>query len=146
MSIGALVGGTIASGLIGAYGAGKAADITAGASDRATAEGARQYDLTRADYAPFLEAGTTAVGELGGYGTSRVLEGDYIPASQVPTFDPNIDVTQDPGYLFRQQEQERMLKRQYGGMGQLLSGNRLEGIMQRSGDLASQEYGFPKGS
>lgn len=97
--------------------------------------------------------------ELAGYGGSRVATGDYIPASDVPTFapgsdiqdfdirgdqpvfDPTINMERDPGVAFRRQEQERAINRNMAGMGKLLSGNRMEELMARGGDLASQEYG-----
>jgi len=105
--------------------------------------------------------------QLSNYGQSRTNEGQYIPASQIPayrdyvnnlpnirsdmpgysyggqqaTFDPNVDVTQDPGYRFRLAEQENAINRNAAGMGKLLSGNRIEEIMKRSGEMASQEYG-----
>lgn len=60
--------------------------------------------------------------------------------SEQPTYDPNFDMYQDPGVRFRQQEQERAINRSMAGMGKTLSGNRLEELMSRSGDLASQEY------
>lgn len=97
--------------------------------------------------------------ELAGYGGSRTLTGDYIPESDVPAFapgsdiqdfdvrgdqpvfDPTIDMERDPGVAFRRQEQERAVNRNMAGMGKLLSGNRMEELMARGGDLASQEYG-----
>lgn len=97
--------------------------------------------------------------ELAGYGGSKVLTGDYIPESNVPgfapgsdiqdfnisgdqpTFDPTVDMERDPGVAFRRQEQERAINRNMAGMGKLLSGNRMEELMARGGDLASQEYG-----
>ena len=100
-----------------------------------------------------------ALQELSGYGQSKVLTGDYIPASDIPDFDPRssiqdfniqgdrpqfdptVDMARDPGVAFRRQEQERAINRNMAGMGKLLSGNRMEELMARGGDLASQEYG-----
>lgn len=101
--------------------------------------------------------------ELAGYGRSQVAPGEYIPASNLPAFDPQsnvqdfdiyggqpeynplVDMSRDPGVQFRQQEQERAINRNMAGMGKVLSGNRLEELMARSGDLASQEYGAAYG-
>jgi len=101
--------------------------------------------------------------ELAGYGRSQVSPGEYIPDSNMPAFDPrsNIqefgiyggqpeynplaDMSRDPGVQFRQQEQERAINRNMAGMGKTLSGNRMEELMARSGDLASQEYGAAYG-
>jgi len=100
-----------------------------------------------------------ALNQLAGYGRSQVNQGDYIPASALPDFDPrsniqdfsiggnqpvydpSVDMSRDPGVAFRQQEQERSINRNMAGMGKILSGNRMEELMARSGDLASQEYG-----
>jgi len=56
-----------------------------------------------------------------------------------PEYNRLVDINQDPGVRFRQQEQERAINRNFS-RGGLLSGNRLEEIMKRSGELASQEY------
>ena len=153
----------------------------------------------------FQKYGGGALGELADYGRSRVLEGDYIPSSEipeyqrsqvgglpairsdmpefdvrgdirqfdvrgdVPTYDvqrgtaelrapefdvrgdiPEFDATQfdlykDPGYEFRKSEMERGVNRAAAGMGKVTSGNRLEEIMARSGEMASQEYGAARG-
>ncbi len=57
-------GASIVGSLISADAAGDAADTAAGASREASAasiaEQRRQYDLNRADYAPYLAAGTGA--------------------------------------------------------------------------------------
>lgn len=48
--------------LYGQHQAGKAADAQAGAADQGIAEERRQYDQTRADNLPFLQAGQNAIG------------------------------------------------------------------------------------
>jgi hypothetical protein len=100
-----------------------------------------------------------ALSQLAGYGRSQVAPGEYIPESAIPEYDPRsaiqgfdvagdqpaydrlTDITQDPSYQFRKTEQDRAINRNMAGMGKLMSGNRLEELMARSGDLASQEYG-----
>lgn len=57
--------GSIFGGLMGGKGAKKAAKYQYKAAKKAIAEQKRQYDLTRADYAPYREAG---YGGLAGYG------------------------------------------------------------------------------
>lgn len=112
-----------------------------------------------------------ALNQLSDYGPSRVLEGDYIPESDIPIYQrsdinqpisdfgysgeipqfsvqgdiPAFDSTQfdiykDPSYDWRVAEQERGINRNMAGMGKVTSGNRLEEIMKRSGEMASQEY------
>ena len=86
--------------------------------------------------------------DVGGLPPEWNLRGD-IPAFDVqgdqPTYDPDFDMSQDPGVRFRQQEQERAINRNMAGMGKTFSGNRLEELMSRSGDLASQEYAAAEG-
>jgi hypothetical protein len=79
---------------------------------------------------------------LAGFGQSQVDPSQFLPQGQQQAFDPSqVNQFIDPGFQFRQQEQLGALNKQSAGMGKFLSGNRLEGILQRSGDLASQEYG-----
>lgn len=60
-----IVGGAILGGaFLGAKGASKAADAQGQASSAATAEQARQYDLSRADLAPYRTAGNEAIGTI----------------------------------------------------------------------------------
>jgi hypothetical protein len=65
----AVIGGVsaIAGGAIAAHGASSAADKQVGAAKDATAEAARQYDLTRQDFAPYREQGAAAAGELASF-------------------------------------------------------------------------------
>lgn len=154
---GTIGGATLLSGYMGADAAEDAARQTAGASDRATEEQRRQFDITQEMYAPYREAGTRALSTLEGYGPSKVLTGQYIPRSEIPSyesymgtldqakagvpeFNPNINLENDPGYQFRKAEMERQIDRVAAGQGNLLSGNRVEEVIARSGDLASQEY------
>ena len=58
----AAVGG-IASSIIGGNAAKKAARVQAASQDAALAQNQRQFDTTRADYAPFREAGANALGQ-----------------------------------------------------------------------------------
>jgi len=59
-----------------------------------------------------------------------------------PEFSPEqLDVYKDPGYEFRRGEMERQVDRAAAGQGKVLSGNRLEELMARGGEMASQEYG-----
>jgi hypothetical protein len=138
----AVVGGSIISGALGARGAEKAAGISAAGQREAAQIAAQQQAQTRADLSPFRQAGVTALGQLGGFGQSRVDPSQFLPQEQLQRFDPSqVGQFIDPGFQFRQQEQERAIGRQSAGMGKFLSGNRLEEILKRSGELASQEYG-----
>ena len=57
------IAGLVSAG-ISSQGAKSAANAQANATNQATANQARQFDLTRADYAPYLAAGTGAVDKL----------------------------------------------------------------------------------
>lgn len=51
------------------------------------------------------------------------------------------DFQADPGYAFRQTEDQKAIERSAAARGGLLSGSALKAIQNRSQDLASQEYG-----
>ncbi len=68
------------------------------------------------------------------------------PNSQIPEFDSQqFDLYKDPSYEFRRDEALRGIDRTAGATGKITSGNRIDEIMQRSGQLASQEYGAARG-
>jgi hypothetical protein len=137
-----IIGGNLLSGMLGADASEDAANIQAATGREGIAEQRRQYDLTRADQMPWLEAGRNALATYSGYGPSRIDPNQYIPASNIPQFDVNkLNLYADPSYQFRLNEQNRAINRNAAGMGKFLSGNRLEELMARSGDMASQEYG-----
>lgn len=60
---GAALVGTVGGSLISSSAAGKAADTQAASTQAGIAEQQRQYDLNRADQAPYREAGTGALGQ-----------------------------------------------------------------------------------
>ena len=134
----AIIGSTVVGGLISADAAGDAADTAAGASGAASAasigEQRRQYDLSRADYAPYLAAGTGAVNRLG----AGVAAGGEFGA--VTPFDFRYDQNTDPGYGFRFSEGMKGLERGAAARGGLLSGATLRGITRYGQDMGSQEY------
>ena len=128
----------LGSSLISAYASGDAADTAAEASGQASAasiaEQRRQYDLSRADQAPYLAAGTTAVNRLG----AGVAAGGEFGA--VTPFDFRYDQNTDPGYGFRFSEGMKGLERSAAARGGLLSGATLKGITRYGQDMGSQEY------
>ena len=103
--------GTVLGSVISADAAGDAADTQAGATAAGIAEQRRQYDLTRADYAPWREAGenalTTLVGEM-----------------NTPT--TAADVMSDPGYQFGLQQGQQALDRKAAAAGGRISGASLK--------------------
>jgi len=119
----AVLGGS----LISAYASGNAADTAAQASGQASAasiaEQRRQYDLSRADYQPFLTAGTGAVNRLA---AGMAPEGEFSGSFDSAGFLAN----QDPGYGFRMSEGMKALDRSAASRGGLLSGATLKGAQQ----------------
>jgi len=125
----ALVGGYLAS-----EGASDAADTAAQASGQASAasiaEQRRQYDLNRADYAPYITSGQSAVNQLA---AGLAPKGRF--ASATP-FDFRYDQNTDPNYGFRFSEGMKALDRSAASRGGLLSGATLRGATRFGQDLA----------
>lgn len=80
----------------------------------------RQFDLTRQDQMPWLQAGQNALGRLQ---------------------DPAASFQQSPGYGFVRNEGLRGIERSAAARGGAASGNALKALAQFSSGLASQEYG-----
>lgn len=106
----------------------------ADASDRASAiqlqstqmgiaEQRRQYDQTRADQMPWMEAGKNALTEL----VAKVKAGPG-------------DFTKGPGYDFRLKEGAKALDRGASASGSVLSGRAAKGMNRYAQDYASNEY------
>lgn len=114
------------SAVIGGLASSSAAREQAKASDRATAEQARQFNKQMALQEPFRQAGVNALPEL-------IAASRYTPFSME-------QFQQDPGYAFRMREGLKALDRSAAARGGLLSGNQLRGVTQFGQDLASQEY------
>lgn len=123
----ALIGaaGVVGGALLGSKGAKDAAKIQAAATNDATGEQRRQYDLTREDFAPFRAAGQRALGQL---------ETDI----NAPV--TSADVMSDPGYQFGQQQGQQALDRRIAAMGGRVSGNALKAAARFGTDYASTGY------
>jgi hypothetical protein len=138
MPFGWAAAATVVGSIISADAAGDAADTAAQASreasDASIAEQRRQYDLNRADQAPYLAAGTGAVNRLG----AGVAAGGEFGAAT--PFDFQYDQNTDPGYGFRFAEGMKGLERSAAARGGLLSGATLKGITRYGQDMGSQEY------
>ena len=131
---GAVIGSSVVGGYFGNKSAKDAADKSAEASAAAVAEQRRQYDTSRADYAPYLAAGTGAVNRLG---AGVMANGEF--GSTMP-FDFKYDANADPGTAFRMSEGVKALDRSAASRGGLLSGATLRGVDRYGQDLGSQEY------
>jgi hypothetical protein len=121
-----MAGTALASGLIGANAAKSGASAQANAANQAAQLQQQQYEQTRADQAPFREAGVNALGKLQGMA-------DYKPFSMNA-------FTQDPGYGFRLSEGQKALDRSAAARGGLISGGALKAAQRYGQDMGSQEY------
>ena len=120
----AIVGGSIISGVLGSKAAGNAADAQRAGYDAATGEQARQYDQTRADFAPYREAGTAALGTI-----NKLNAGDY---SSFFT---------SPDYNFARSEGQRDIGSSFAARGGAAGGNALKALAEFNSGLASRNYG-----
>jgi len=130
----AVIGSAVVGGVMASDAAGDAADASSAASAASVGEQRRQYDLSRADQAPYLAAGTGAVNRLG----AGVAAGGEFGAAT--PFDFRYDQNTDPGYAFRFSEGMKGLERSAAARGGLLSGATLRGITRYGQDMGSQEY------
>ena len=134
MSVGGWVLGSVRSSNSASDAADTAAQASGAASAASIAEQRRQYDLSRADYAPYLAAGTGAVNRLG----AGVAAGGEFGA--VTPFDFQYDPNADPSTVFRFNQGRKALERSAASRGGILSGEMLTNLTRFGQDMASQEY------
>ena len=127
MPWGAVAGavGAIGGALISSSAAGDAADQQAAGTDKALAENARQYDQTRADYAPYRAAGVTALGQ-------------YATENDTPLDTSNLQM--DPGYQFGLTQGQQAIDRQTSAAGGRISGAALKAAAQYGTEYATTGY------
>jgi len=116
-----------ASSLLGATSASRGGGDQAGATTYAADLANQQYNQTRADQMPFMEAGKTALNKL------IPLATNYTPFSYGA-------MTADPGYGFRLSEGQKALDRQAAARGGLISGSALKAATRYGQEMGSQEY------
>lgn len=103
----------------------KAADQQQQGTDKALTENARQYDTTRADYAPYREEGVKALGTF-------AAENDRpLDQSQVQL---------DPGYQFGLTQGQQAIDRQTAAGGGRISGAALKAAAQYGTGYATTGY------
>ena len=120
-AVGAAVVGAVASSDSARSAANKANDGT----QASISEQQRQYDQTRADYAPWREAGARALA-------------NYETAISAPT--TAADVMADPGYQFGLQQGQRALDSKFSAAGGRVSGAAMKQASRYSTDYASTKY------
>jgi hypothetical protein len=117
-----VAGSVVVGSVISSNGAQDAAQTQAGASQAAIDEQRRQYDQTRADYAPYRQAGVQALGQL---------QGDI---NSLPTAN---EVMADPGYQFGLSQGQQALDRKASAAGGRVSGAALKAASQYATDYAT---------
>ena len=135
-----VAGAAVAGGVIGAYGANKAAGTQAAAADRSAALQKEMFDEQKRLSEPYRQAGLT--------GQNRLMEllglGGNTGAAGYGQYSRDFgmqDFQQDPGYQFRLGEGLKAMSRQAGARGGLISGQTMKGMEDYRQGLASQEYG-----
>lgn len=121
----------LGAGLLGAAASKSASKTQAGAAAQAADVQRSQFEQTRADQAPYREAGYNALAEL------------QRTAGNVPAafkFGAG-DYQADPGYAFRLSEGQKALDRQAAARGGLISGGALKAAQRYGQEMGSQEFG-----
>jgi hypothetical protein len=113
-------GVTIGSALLGAHASKKAGQQQANAADQAAAESARQYDLSRSDAMPWMQAGQGALSNLQ---------------------NPGASFQASPGYQWRVQQGQNNLGNSFAARGGAFSGNALKALTDYNQNQASSEFG-----
>jgi len=122
-----VAGAVVVSSAIGANASSKAASTQSAAADRAAELQNQQYQQTRQDQMPWMEAGKTALNAL------TPLATNYTPFGMD-------QFKADPGYGFRLSEGLKQLGHQAGARGGLISGQTLKGLQDYAQNSASNEY------
>ena len=122
---------SVGNALLGAYSANKAAGAQSDAAKYAADLQNLQFQQSRADMMPFMQAGGNAVNRLSS-GLAKGGEFDT-PFSQAA-------FTQDPGYTFRLSEGQKQLDRMAAIRGGQISGSALKAAARFGQDMGSQEY------
>jgi hypothetical protein len=136
---GAVVASSVVGGAISSNAAKNAAKTQAASADRAADLQYEQFQQTREDQLPFLEAGYKGQNKL----LDLLALSDNTGAQGYGSMAKNFgmsDFEQDPGYAFRMSEGIKALDRTAASRGGLLSGAALRGATRYGQDMASQEY------
>jgi hypothetical protein len=117
----------VGSSLLGSRASSNAASTQAAAADRAAELQNQQYQQTRQDQMPWMQAGQTALNALTPLATNYQKFGMG-------------QFQQDPGYAFRLSEGQKALDAQAAARGGLISGNALKAAQAYGQNMGSQEY------
>jgi len=97
--------------------------------DKALAQQQRQFDISRADQLPWMEAGQGALSQL-------IKELPSLTAAPDPS-----QFQADPGYQFAFDEGQRAIDRSAAARGALNSGGTLKALARYGQGMANQQYG-----
>lgn len=137
------------TGKTGAKASEKAGNIQADASKYAADISQKQFEQTRQDQMPWLNAGKSALGDLTKYIDKSPdfndkwggrIESAYQGGQLTGGLDP-ANFQTDPSYQFRKQQGMDGLQSSAAAGGSLLSGAALKSLNEYNSNLASQEYG-----
>lgn len=137
------------TGKTGAKAAEKAGQLQADSSKYAADISQKQFEQTRTDQMPWLNAGKEALGGLQNYIKDSPdfndkwggrIESAYQGGQLTGGLDPN-NFQQDPSYQFRKQQGMADIESSAAAGGGLLSGAALKSLNSFNSNLASQEYG-----
>lgn len=141
----ATIGGSAAAGLIGgamgANAAENAAHMQSEASAAATAEQRRQYDITRSDMAPWMGAGSDAIGRIRALlGLGADTGGDFGSLNRRFTIgDFNADPVNQLGLQFGLDEGSKSIRRMFGANGMGRSGAASKALTRFGTDYAGSK-------
>lgn len=137
------------TGKTGAKAAEKAGNLQADSSKYAADLAQKQFEQTRQDQMPWLNAGKGALEQLQQHIQKAPgfddkwggrIEDAYKNGQLTGGLDPN-NFANDPSYQFRKQQGMDGLQSSAAAGGSLLSGAALKSLNQHNSNLASQEYG-----
>jgi hypothetical protein len=159
-AIGIGAAGSVASGVIGAHSAGKAADAQTDAANHAAdlqAQEAKnaldfqkqQYDTSQKQQAPWLAAGQNGLNDLQyGLGTGGTANGSGVSQGSLMTpysgtFTAPTDITEqnDPGYQARLKLGTDAIQKSAAARGSVVTGGTAKALDTYGQDYASNEYG-----
>lgn len=127
-----LAGTALAGGALAASGAKSAANTQAQAASDAAQLNMDQFNTTRADQAPWRQAGQQAL---------STLSAGLTPGGEFNHPFTMADYQADPGYQFRLSEGQRGIQRASAITGGMNSGAVLKALDRFNSDQASQEFG-----
>jgi hypothetical protein len=127
-----VAGAALAGGAMSASASKSAAKTQANAADNAAQLNMDQFNITRADQAPWRQAGQQALSTLStGLNPGGEFDKPFTMA----------DYTADPGYQFRLSEGQKGIQRSAAVTGGMNSGAVLKALDRFNSDQASQEFG-----